>query len=294
MSGNVLVTGSKGMLGRDLVSELVARGWEVSAIDVEDLDIADPSQTASIAAGAYGHGGWLVNCAAYTAVDQAEFESERSTLVNAIAPGYLAQAARQCGKRMVHLSTDFVFDGAKLSPYKEDDPVRPLSAYGRTKLEGEEAVMSHAPDSLVVRTAWLFGPKGSCFPKAIRNAYESGKDLRVVADQTGCPTYTADLSRVIVDLMERDARGGIYHAAGPEAMTWHLFAKTILKAWCGKDVKVEPIPTEGWPTPAQRPQYSVMSFEKCRSLGIEPMRSVIEALKEFWDRVRQEEESAYN
>jgi len=288
MTKNVLITGAKGMLGQDLAFVLNSRGWNVAAIDLGDLDISDPTQVARIAGGEFGRDGWLVNCAAYTAVDQAESESDRSTLVNGLAPGYLAQACAQCGKRMIHLSTDFVFDGAKLSPYTEDDPVNPLSAYGRTKLEGEEAVTSHAPGSIIVRTAWLFGPKGNCFPKAIRNAYESGRELRVVADQTGCPTYTIDLSHVIAELMERNADPGVYHAAGPEAMTWHLFAKMILKAWCGKDVPIEPISTEGWPTPAQRPKYSVMSFEKCRSLGIKPMRPIFEALVDFWDRVRKE------
>lgn len=288
MTKSALVTGAKGMLGQDLTAVLRERGWKVAAVDIGELDISDPSQVARIATGEFGRGGWLVNCAAYTAVDQAESESDRSTLVNGLAPGYLAQAAVQSGKRMVHISTDFVFDGAKLSPYVETDPPNPLSAYGRTKLEGEEAVMAHAPDAIVVRTAWLFGPKGNCFPKAIRNAYESGRELRVVADQTGCPTYTLDLSRVLAELMEKDVAPGIYHAAGPEAMTWHLFAKMILKAYCGKDVPIEPIPTEGWPTPAQRPKYSVMSFEKCRSLGIEPMRPILDALTEFWDRVRNE------
>lgn len=288
MVKNVLITGAKGMLGQDLTSVLTARGWQVSAIDLEDLDISDPSQVARIASGQFGREGWLVNCAAYTAVDQAESDSDRSTRVNALAPGYLAQASLACGKRLVHLSTDFVFDGTKLSPYREEDEPRPLSAYGRTKLEGEEAAMSHDPNAIVVRTAWLFGPRGNCFPKAIRNAYESGRELRVVADQTGCPTYTLDLARVIAELMEKDVAPGVYHAAGPEAMTWHLFAKMILKAWCGKDVPIEPISTEGWPTPAQRPKYSVMSFEKCRSLGIEPMRPILEALKDFWDRVRNE------
>jgi len=288
MTKEVLVTGAKGMLGQDLVVELEARGWKVSAIDVGDLDIADPSQVARIASGEFGKEGWLVNCAAYTAVDKAEAESDRSTLVNALAPGYLAQAAGQCGKRMVHISTDFVFDGEKLSPYQEGDTVNPLSAYGRTKLEGEESVSSHAHDALIVRTAWLFGPLGNCFPKAIRHAYEAGRELKVVADQTGCPTYTVDLARVIVDLMEKNAPGGIYHATGPEAMTWHLFAKMILKAWSGKDVPIDLISTEGWPTPAKRPKYSVMSFERCRSLDIEPMRPILDALREFWDRVRKQ------
>ncbi len=288
MNKDVLVTGAKGMLGQDLVAELKGRGWNVSAIDLGDLDIADPEQVARIASGEFGKDGWLVNCAAYTLVDKAEAESDRSTLVNGLAPGYLAQAAGQCGKRMVHLSTDFVFDGDKLSPYVEDDLVNPLSAYGRTKLEGEEAVLAHSPNSLIIRTAWLFGPKGNCFPKAIRNAFESRRELKVVADQTGCPTYTVDLARVIVDLMEKNAAGGIYHASGPEAMTWNLFAKMILKAWSGQDVPIDLISTEGWPTPAKRPKYSVMSFEKCRSLGIEPMRPILDALKEFWDRVRKE------
>ena len=288
MSKEVIVTGSRGMLGQDLVAELEQRGWTVTGVDIGELDIAEPTEVARIAAGEFGKGGWLINCAAYTAVDKAEAESDRATIVNGLAPGYLSQAATQCGKRMLHLSTDFVFDGEKMSPYSEEDKVNPLSAYGSTKLEGEEAALAHGSDAIVVRTAWLYGPKGNCFPKAIRNAWESGRELRVVADQTGCPTYTADLSRVIVDLIEKDAAGGIYHATGPEAMTWHLFAKMILKALSGKDVPIELISTDGWPTPAKRPRYSVLTFDKCSKLGIEPMRPVMLALTEFWDRIKRD------
>lgn len=275
------------MLGSDLRAEVARRGYHVTGVDLEELNIADPTAVAEIAAGKFGSPQWCINCAAYTAVDKAESEPDQAMLVNGIAPGYLAQACEMAGIRLIHISTDFVFDGRASQPYQEDAPTNPLGAYGRSKLQGEESVADSSPSAVIVRTAWLYGPNGSSFPKTMIKAWLAGKKLRVVSDQLGTPTYTADLARVLVDLAAADPKHGIYHAAGPEIMTWHELAakaiETYQKETLGKDepFEIDPIRSEDWPTPAVRPKFSALSFEKVTALGIEPMRPVGQALRDF-------------
>ncbi|HVT11017.1 MAG TPA: dTDP-4-dehydrorhamnose reductase [Fimbriimonadaceae bacterium] len=282
-----LVVGADGMLGTDLVAELRSRGHAVTTPSLAELDIADPESVVRI--GELGEFDWVINCAAYTAVDKAETEVREATEVNHLGAGYLAGAVQGIGAKLVHVSTDFVFDGKATEPYREDAPTNPLGVYGRTKRDGEEAVRASNANALIVRTAWLYGPNGSSFPRTMIRAHQAGKRLRVVADQTGSPTYTADLARVLVDLAEKNAFPGIYHAVGPEAMTWHAFATRAIRAWQRvrgepEGVEIEPIKTEDWPTPAARPKYSVLSMEKIAELGIAPMRPVDEALEEFCRR----------
>ncbi len=274
------------MLGTDLVSELGRRGHEVEATLPEDLDITEPTSMARIASGELGHFGWIVNCAAYTAVDKAETEAREATEINTIGAGYVASAAKANGAKLIHIGTDFVFDGSATEPYAEDAPTNPLGVYGRTKRDGEEAVLQNHSNALVVRTAWLYGPNGNSFPRTMIRAFLAGKKLRVVADQVGCPTYTADLARVLVDLAEKNAFPGIYHAVGPEAMSWHEFAERSIMAWTQRPCEVEPIRTEDWPTPAARPKYSVLGMAKLETLGVATMRPVDEALAEFCGRLR--------
>jgi dTDP-4-dehydrorhamnose reductase len=281
----ILVVGGSGMLGSDLVPELLSRGHEVLAPSSSELDITDVVSLAKIPVGEFGRLDWCINCAAYTAVDKAETEVREATELNALAPAYLARACLGNGCRLTHISTDFVFDGEAGAPYDEEAPTNPLGVYGRTKLEGEAAVMETHSNAFVVRTSWLYGPSGSSFPRTIIKAFEAGKQLRVVADQVGCPTYTADLARAISDLVETNPFPGIYHACGPNAMSWHAFAELALKTWTGEDVMVEPIATEDWPTPAKRPPYSVLSTVKLQGLGIKPMRSVADALSDFCQRL---------
>jgi dTDP-4-dehydrorhamnose reductase len=224
-------------------------------------------------------------------VDKAEAESDAATLVNGIAPGYVAQACAMAGIRLIHISTDFVFDGEATSPYLEGAPTNPMGAYGRTKLQGEDAVLINCREAIVARTAWLYGPNGNSFPKTMIRAWLAGKSLKVVADQIGTPTYTGDLARVLIDLAENGAEGGIYHTAGPDITNWHGFATRAIEIYSREvlekeaNVEIEPIKTEDWPTPAKRPKYSALSFEKVGALGIEPMRSVDEALTEFVKRL---------
>lgn len=282
----LLVTGANGMLGRDLVAEIQERGHEAVPTDVQELSITDPMEVARIAGGEFGKLDWIVNCAAYTAVDKAESEPQLAHELNAFAPGYLANVAKISGARLLQLSTDFVFDGSKTEPYTEDDKPNPLGVYGESKLAGEEAVMMANSSSIVVRTAWLYGPLGNSFPRTMIRGYEAGKTLRVVSDQIGCPTYTADLARVLIDLIEKDAAPGIYHAVGPETMTWHELAVLAIAAWTGTRPQLEAITTDEYLTPAKRPRYSVLSTAKMDALGIQPMRPVRDALREFVERAR--------
>src|SRR5205807_3030147 len=189
---------------------------------------------------------------------------------------------------------DFAFDGLANQPYLENQPTNPQGAYARSKVQGEEAVLAAHANAIIARTAWLYGPNGNSFPKTIIRAWLAGKNLRVVSDQTGSPTYTADLARVLVELIEKDAQRGIYHTAGPDAMNWHELAMLALTAHRDevlhedRPILVEPIRTEDWPTPAKRPKYSVLSFEKTASLGIKPMRGTREALREFVVRLERQ------
>ncbi len=277
----MLLLGGHGMLGSDLALEFQERSWDVAAPAVQDLDITDPLVIAEWAAKGWD---WIVNCAAYTAVDKAEQDKEEALTVNALGPGYIARSAAVHGVKFLHVSTDFVFDGKKGEPYVETDRPTPLGHYGYSKLLGEEAVLASGARSWIVRTSWLFGPNGGSFPRTILNAARAGKTLRVVADQIGTPTYTADLARVIADVMSLRTEPGIYHAAGPDIMSWHELADRTLKA-AGLPTEIEAIRTEDWPTPAPRPAFSALSFDKCAAAGIAPMRNMDHAIPEFIRRL---------
>lgn len=287
----VLLLGAIGMLGTDMGAELKRRGHEYVAPSLEDLDLTDPGSVAKVAAGDFGQLDWCINCAAYTFVDKAESERQLAYEVNALGPSYLAKSCAISGVKLLHVSTDFVFDGEGTKPYIETDKTNPLGAYGQTKWEGEQAVLEGNPNSIVARTAWLYGPNGNSFPKTMIRAWEAGKTLRVVGDQVGCPTYTGDLARVLCDLVEKNAFPGVYHTTGPDAMSWRDFAMMTIEEWAKINSKPEPAPieairTEDWPTPTKRPAYSVLSFEKTAALGIEPMRSARDAVHEFCERYR--------
>ncbi|MEQ1822625.1 MAG: dTDP-4-dehydrorhamnose reductase [Fimbriimonadaceae bacterium] len=275
----VLVLGGSGMLGTDLCAELRRRGFAFEAPRTIECDITNPTSLATFFEGrSYD---FVVNCAAYTAVDLAESEQDSALLVNSLGAGYLAQICSITGAKLIHISTDFVFDGLQDAPYSEDAVTNPLSVYGSSKLEGERSVL--ATGATVVRTAWLYGVHGKSFPRTIIGAWQAGKTLRVVGDQIGCPTSTVDLSRVLVDLIELGAPMGMFHACGPEAMSWHEFACRAILAASGEDVhdRVVAIKTEEWPTPAKRPRNSVLADSRLMALGIAPMRPVNESLGEF-------------
>jgi dTDP-4-dehydrorhamnose reductase len=210
---------------------------------------------------------YCINCAAYTAVDKAESEPEKAMLVNGTSVGYLASVSNENNCRFIHISTDYVFDGTAKTPIKETDPVNPLGAYGISKLKGEELAMLMAPDSLVIRTSWVYSSYGNNFVKTMLRLMAEREVLNVVNDQFGSPTFAADLGKAILDIIvlidkkEKNPAGGIYHYGNEGAISWYEFALAI-KEMANLSCTIQPIPTAMYPTPARRPAYSVFDKEK--------------------------------
>ncbi len=258
----LLVTGSRGQLGRALLAVAGRRGIPTVGHDVDTLDITDRSAVGALVASVKP--GVIVNCAAFTAVDACEEREAEALRINGEAVGHLADAAGTTGALLVQVSTDYVFSGEGSRPWREDDPPAPLGAYGRTKLEGERQA-ARAPEHLVVRTAWLFGQGGSNFVEAILRQVEAGRPrLEVVADQTGCPTLADDLAEAILDLVERGARG-IVHAVNAGHTTWHGLASEIVRL-AGTPVEVVPITTAEAGRPAPRPAWAVLDTTRLGKL----------------------------
>lgn len=268
MTRRWLVTGAAGMLGTDLVNELQARGESVVAVDREDFDITDGGAVA--AALEEIRPTIVVNCAAYTQVDAAEEHESVANGINGSAVEILAHAANRAGALLVQISTDFVFDGSRRTPYEVNHPVSPISAYGRSKLLGEQAA-AQAGEHLIVRTAWLFGTRGPNFVEAIRNQVRKGTNpLRVVDDQRGRPTYTPHLAHALIRLSMNDQARGIVHYADEGECTWFDFARAIVEE-LQAPTEVVPVTTAEFPRPAQRPAYSVLSTERYERLtGVRP------------------------
>ncbi|MBC3761676.1 dTDP-4-dehydrorhamnose reductase [Quadrisphaera oryzae] len=270
----VLVTGAAGMLGQDVVALLRARGHRVTAATRTDVDVTDP---ASLAAAVPGHDA-VVNCTAHTAVDAAETDVEAAELLNTTAPGLLGAACAQAGARLVHVSTDYVFSGeadldddGRPLPYAEDAPVAPRSVYGRTKAAGERAARQAQPDTLVVRTAWLYGAGKGCFPTTIARAARERGAVSVVDDQVGQPTWTADVARVVADLLAVGAPAGTYHATSSGRTSWFGFTRAVL-ASAGLDPRAaSPTTSEAFARPAPRPAWSVLGHEALVAAGVEPI-----------------------
>lgn len=255
------ITGAAGMLGQDLVAAVTDAGHDVLALPRAELDITDSGavmQTLS-AAGA----DVVINCAAWTDVDGAERSPEEALAVNGSGAGNVARAAAASGAWTIHISSDYVFDGAKRSPYVEPDLVGPLSSYGRSKLAGERAVADAAPERhTIVRSSWLFGAGGPCFPATILRLAGERDELRVVDDQVGCPTFTAHLARALVELGARARRTvGVLHVAGGGSCSWFEFAREIV-AGADATCQVKPCSTAEMPRPATRPAYSVLRSER--------------------------------
>jgi dTDP-4-dehydrorhamnose reductase len=264
-----IIVGGGGMLAHAVGHEITTRGGRALALDSQTCDITDPSAVERLFE--QQRPSLLINCAAYTNVDRCELEPQRAEAVNGHGVGHLASAAKRYGTKLVHISTDFVFDGTATTPYRPDHPTNPLSAYGRSKLLGERLLKDIDPPGwLVVRTAWLYGPHGNCFPQTMLNAARAGKLLRVVSDQTGTPTFTYDLARILLDLVDRDATG-IYHGANIGQTNWYEFTRTILTTF-GVPADVTPISSAEWkaarPQSAVRPAYSVLdTTATARTIG---------------------------
>ncbi len=283
MTPRWMVTGAGGMVGTDLTGELLSRGEDVIAVGKSDLDITDSRHVESFVR--EKRPTIIVNCAGYARVDDAETNEKIATAINGSAVELLASAANRLDALFVHLSTDFVFDGTKRSPYEVNDPTAPLSAYGRSKLLGEFAA-THATRHLIIRTAWLFGANGPNFVEAIRNQIRKGTNpLRVVNDQRGRPTYTPHLANAIIRLARNDGARGIVHYADEDEATWYDFASAIVEE-LGVDTAVTPVSTDEFPRPARRPAYSVLSTERYERLtGVKP-ESWREGLRDYLEGER--------
>lgn len=262
-----LVTGARGMLGQDLVAQLADRGDTVTAVDRDEVDITDQAATAAAIA---GHD-VVVNCAAYTAVDAAEEDESGAFTVNALGAASVARAASMHHARIVHISTDYVFDGVATAPYAEDGPMAPRSAYGRTKAAGEWAVRAEATDHLIVRTAWLYGAGGPCFPKTIAKVARERGGLDVVKDQVGQPTWTVDLASLVLRLVDAGARPGTYHGTSTGQTSWHGFAQAVVGAAGMDPAIVRPTTSDSFVRPAPRPAYSVLGHDALVVAGVEPI-----------------------
>jgi dTDP-4-dehydrorhamnose reductase len=271
-----LIFGGTGMLGRAVVWEARARGWAALALSHAQADVTDRDRLR------YWvdtfHPELVINCSAFTQVDACEGEGrERAFAVNDTGVGNVVEAARRVGARLVHVSTDYVFDGRGSSPYREDAPTEPLSVYGESKLLGERRALAD-PRALVVRTSWLFGPGGPNFARTMVNLIEAGRlPLRVVADQTGCPTYTPFLAQALLDLAPLAEAGasGVVQYRNREPVSWYAFAAEIARLWCGPSTAVEvlPVTTAEFSRPAPRPAYSVLDvsrFEQLVGRRVEP------------------------
>ncbi len=257
------VIGSRGQLGRELMRTLAGSPHRASGHDVESVDIRDPDSVAALLDREQPDA--VINCAAWTRVDAAETEEVAASGINADGPRVLAEACRDRGLLLCHLSTDYVFDGTATQPIDETATPNPQSAYGRGKLAGEEAVRAVLPSHQIVRTAWLYGQAGPTFVLTMRRLAGERGGLRVVADQWGSPTWTGHLAPALVRLVER-GESGIYHLTNAGSTTWHGFAEAIVEE-AGLKVPVTAISTAEFPTPAPRPEYSVLANRAWAELG---------------------------
>ena len=262
-----IVVGAKGMLGQDLVEMLQNQGQEVTALDLPEIDLTVYSSVQEKIVSA----DVVVNCAAYKAVDAAEEHESAAFTINATAVQYLAQQCHRIGARLVQISTDYVFAGDADTPYDENALPHPAGAYGRTKVAGEWALRANTDDYLIVRTAWLYGAKGNCFPKTMARLAGERDSLSVVADQYGQPTWTRDLADLIWRLVTAKAPSGTYHGTSEGKTNWYGFTQEIIKSLGKNPEMLAPVTTEQFPRPAPRPAYSVLGHEALRRISIAPI-----------------------
>ncbi len=262
----ILVTGSKGQLGsdiQDISSQYPALQFDFT--DIEELDLTDASMVETYIN--ENKPDFCINCAAYTAVDQAEDEEELALKINRDTVSLLAEVCKKNNSKLIHVSTDYVFDGTNFKPYAENDVPSPKSVYGFSKLKGEEAIALINPDAMIIRTSWLYSSFGHNFVKTMIRLSNERDEITVVADQVGTPTYSGDLARAILDIItgfEESQIAGIYHFSNEGVASWYDFAKAIMPI-IGSDCKVYPIESKDFPAKANRPFYSVLSKTKIKS-----------------------------
>ena len=265
-----LVTGASGMLGTELVRRLRSIGAEVVAADHTGLDITDPTAVRRALIRDQPH--VVVNCAAYTSVDEAEADEGTATRVNGDGPRVLAEACATDGGRLVHISTDYVFPGDGETPWAEYAPVAPTTAYGRSKLAGEQAVLETLPrHGIVVRTAWLYSVFGSNFVKTMLRLERERDTLQVVDDQYGQPTWARDVASRLISLGRHQTAAGVFHATAAGETTWYEFAREIFRLKGADPDRIRPIPSQASNRAARRPAYSVLGHERWAETGIDPL-----------------------
>jgi dTDP-4-dehydrorhamnose reductase len=270
-----LVTGAGGMLGSDL--RVALSGRDATFVTRAQLDITDPEAVAAAVEGR----DVVINTAAYTKVDEAETHEAEARAVNAVGAGVVAAAAARSGARVVQVSTDYVFDGTATVPYSEDSPRHPVSAYGRTKAEGEELVVSSNPGaSYIVRAAWLYGEHGPNFANTMLRLAREAATVDVVTDQIGQPTWTRDLAHQLVRLMDSDAPAGIYHATNAGVASWYDFARLVFELAGHDPERVHATDSSAFVRPAPRPAYSVLGHDGWSAVGLDPMRDWRAALRD--------------
>ena len=263
MNHTILVTGANGQLGREM--QIASRGSRNRFIftDHERLDITDPQAIADIVR--ENHVNVIVNCAAYTNVDKAETDPETANLLNNIAAGNLADAMKAVNGTLIHISTDYVFQGDRNIPCREDWPTEPLGVYGKTKLAGEKSIEATGCASIIIRTAWLYSPFGKNFVKTMRDLTSSRESLKVVFDQVGTPTYAGDLAETICQIIETEQldKTGIYHFSNEGVCSWFDFAKAICEM-SGNTCDIRPCHSDEFPSPVARPHFSVLDKTKIK------------------------------
>jgi len=273
----VFVTGSKGQLGYDVLRELAKRGNTGVGVDIEEMDITDFSSVQSVLRETMPEA--VVHCAAYTAVDAAEDNRELCRRVNANGTENIAKVCQELDIKMMYISTDYVFDGNGTRPWEPDDVRNPLNAYGQTKYEGEVAVQENLQKFFIVRISWVFGANGKNFIKTMLNLGKTKDKITVIDDQVGSPTYTYDLSRLLVDMIESEAYG-FYHATNEGLCSWYDFACEIFKQ-AGLNVEVIPVSSDAYETRAKRPQNSRMSKDKLEANGFQRLPAWQDALSRY-------------
>ena len=273
----VFVTGVKGQLGYDVMNELEKQGLEGIGVDIDEMDITDADQVNKVIKEAAPDA--VIHCAAYTAVDAAEDNEEICRKVNAQGTENIAKVCEELDIKMMYLSTDYVFNGQGERPWEPDDEREPLNVYGQTKYEGELAIEEHVKKFFTVRIAWVFGVNGKNFIKTMLNLGKTHDHLTVVNDQTGSPTYTYDLARLLVDMIQTD-KYGRYHATNEGLCTWYEFACEIFKQ-AGMDVSVAPVSSDEYPAKAKRPSNSRMDKSKLTANGFQPLPTWQDALSRY-------------
>ena len=262
----ILLFGGSGILGSEVLRHLNVESYDYVAPTSTDLDIRDKEQLFKYVSELKPS--WIINCAAWTNVDGAESSFKEAREINSIAVENLGTAARLVGCKIIHISTDYVFDGESSKPYDENSPVKPVNKYGESKLEGENALLAVAPDSYVIRTSWLYGASGKNFVKTIAGKAIQNEEARVVNDQVGSPTSARDLAGAIISIVNNEPEPGLYNYSNHGSCSWFEFAQRIYERVGANPSLVFPISSDSLNLIARRPRYSLLSKEKWKSLGL--------------------------